>query len=132
MNPSSRAIFEPGLIDYKFFCFNGRVGFVYGVMGRQLGVGAEIGIYTRSWERLEVSRKDEFPAINTLPMPKNYEKMVKIAEELSRPFPHVRIDMYNVNGDIRFGEFTFYDGSGYMEFNPDDFDLQAGNFFTAY
>lgn len=55
--------------------------------------------------------------------------MISIAEQLSKDFPEVRVDLYNVDGKIYFGELTFYDGSGYMGFNPDSFDFEAGELF---
>ena len=56
--------------------------------------------------------------------------MKLVAEQLSKEFPHVRVDLYNINGDIYFGELTFYDGSGYMSFNPDSFDEELGRNFN--
>ena len=53
-------------------------------------------------------------------------RMVQVAERLSEGFPHVRVDLYNVMGQIYFGELTFYDGSGYMQFPPDNFDFEMG------
>ena len=61
--------------------------------------------------------------------PVNYEKMVEIANSLSQGFPHVRVDLYNVDGTIIFGEMTFFNASGYTQFEPDDFDFQLGSFF---
>ena len=55
--------------------------------------------------------------------------MISIAESLSKDFPHVRVDLYNIAGDIYFGELTFYDGSGYMTFTPDSFDEEMGQYF---
>jgi len=55
--------------------------------------------------------------------------MVEIAEILSEDFPHVRVDLYNINGNIYFGELTFFHGSGYVEFEPDDFDFVLGSKF---
>ena len=55
--------------------------------------------------------------------------MKLLAEGLSRNFPHVRVDLYNIAGKIYFGELTFYDGSGYMTFNPDSFDEEMGRNF---
>ena len=124
-----KSIFEPGLVDYKFFCFNGKVKFIYGISGRKVGVGAEVGIYTPDWVKLNVNRTDEFPAIHTLKKPDNFDRMLQIAEDISSHFPHVRVDLYSLNSKIYFGELTFYDGSGYMEFDPDSFDMQAGEMF---
>jgi hypothetical protein len=55
--------------------------------------------------------------------------MLKVAELLSNGFPEVRVDLYNVAGKIYFGELTFYDGSGYMQFSPDSFDFKMGELF---
>lgn len=120
------------LVDYKFFCFGGRVEYVYVVSERELGKGAKFGIYTRDFHKLPVSRADERPQTETLSCPVNYLRMIEIAERLARPFPHARIDLYNVNnGTIYFGEITFYDGSGYMAFEPDSFDFELGKPFNV-
>ena len=99
---------------------------VYGITGRNLGKGAKIGIYDRDFNKLEVSRNDEFHQTEAMPKPINYNHMVAIAEKIAEKFPHVRVDLYNISGKIYFGELTFYDGSGYMEFTPDSFDFELG------
>ena len=117
------------LIDYKFFCFSGKVSCVYGITDRRVGESAQIGIYDADFNKLAVDRCDERHQERGLPKPKNYDNMLVIAEQLSKEFPHVRVDLYNVDGTIYFGELTFYDGSGYMTFNPDSFDEQLGENF---
>ncbi len=54
--------------------------------------------------------------------------MCEIAEKLSAKFSHARIDLFDQNGVITFGEITFFSGSGYTCFAPDDFDFQLGEF----
>lgn len=120
------------LCDYKFFCFNGKVGIVYGISDRQVGQSAQFGIYDVDFNKLEVDRCDERHQEVPLPKPLHYERMVQIAEKLSEGFPRVRVDLYNVAGKIYFGELTFYDGSGYMTFNPDEFDEELGSKFDVY
>lgn len=117
---------EPRICDYKFFCFNGRVGMVYGINGRSVGENARLGIYTRDFVKLDVSRADEVAQSETMRKPYGYEQMVQIAEEIGKHFPHVRVDLYNIAGKIYFGELTFYDGSGYMAFTPDSYDEEIG------
>lgn len=119
-----------GLIDYKFFCFNGRVAFVYGIADRKLGKGVELGIYDREFNLLPYNRMDEKPLTRTIRKPLNYEDMVTCAEKLSSRFPHARIDLYDEKEKIRFGEITFFDGSGYMTFFPDEFDFKMGKEFA--
>ena len=117
------------LIDYKFFCFNGEVAYIYGLSDRIMGESVRLGIYDKEFKKLNVSRNDERSQDIPLPKPLNFDKMITIAESLSKDFPHVRIDLYNVAGDIYFGELTFYDGSGYMTFTPDSFDAEMGQHF---
>lgn len=120
------------LPDYKFFCFGGEVGFVYGIDGRNFGNGARLGIYTPDFEKMEVYRADEIVQAKPMCKPENYESMVSLARRLSEEFPHVRVDLYNVDGRVYFGELTFYDGSGYMGYSPDSFDFEAGALFSYF
>lgn len=119
-----------GLIDYKFFCFQGKASFLYVVADRDLGRVAGLGIFTRDFVPLPYQRADEQPLTRDIERPRNYEEMLRIAEALSKPFPHARIDLYCQNGKIIFGEITFFDGSGYMNFKPDEFDFELGDVFV--
>jgi hypothetical protein len=56
--------------------------------------------------------------------------MVPIAEKLSEDFPFARIDLYNIQGRIVFGEITFYPGSGFHNFTPDSFDFELGSHWS--
>lgn len=118
-----------GLIDYKFFCFYGKVHYLYVIGERKLGDSAGLAIYTSDYKRLDVARIDERPLNVDIPKPKYYSKMVKIAEKISSNFPEARVDFYYVDEKIIFGEITFFDGSGYMKFDPDEFDFIMGSKF---
>lgn len=126
-------LYEPpetgGLIDYKFFCFQGKVHYLYVIADREIGNKAGLGIYTKDFKKMNVQRDDEKVLSRKVNKPKNYENMVRCAEELSSCFPHARIDLYNLQDQIVFGEITFFDGSGYMSFTPDSFDYKLGNAF---
>ena len=74
-------------------------------------------------EGVRVSRENFDPA--KMPKPKNYDKMVEYAEILSKPFRHVRVDLYNLDGEIRFGELTFYHQGACSIMTPDSFDYEA-------
>lgn len=119
-----------GLIDYKFFCFGGEPKYLYVIADREMGNNAGIGIYNSKFERLPYDRADERPLEREVPKPKNYERMIEIARMLSKDFPHVRVDLYNIDGNILFGETTFYPGSGYMQFKPNEFDKVLGDAFV--
>lgn len=120
---------KTGLMDYKFFCFNGKVEFIYVCENRHSGQSVQIHLASPDYHRLNVSRigdecSDSLPA-----KPENYERMLQIAEDLGSDFPHVRVDLYNIDGKILFGELTFFNASGYMLYNPDKFDKEIGDKF---
>lgn len=121
---------EEGLVDYKFFCFNGVAKYLYVISCRTLGNGAEVGIYDLTFNLLPYIRVDERKPSHKVEKPVNYEQMIQVAEKLSIGFPEVRVDLFNVNGKIFFGEMTFFDGSGYMQYRPDEFDFELGSYFN--
>lgn len=118
-----------GLIDYKFFTFNGKAEYIYIICNRKMGSNAEIGIYNSKLDLLDVSREDELPPTSKVEIPKEMDKMFELANMLGKDFPHTRVDFYNEKGKIIFGELTFFASSGYMIFNPDKFDFEIGEKF---
>ena len=104
---------------------------MYGLLDRSMGQSVRLGVYNREFKKLNVSRNDDQPQDIPLPKLQNFDKMISIAESLSRRFPHVRVDLYNISDNIYFGELTFYDGSGYMTFTPDSFDEELGRDFDT-
>lgn len=107
-----------GLDDYKFFCFNGKVNYGWIDVGRYTEHKAR-AIFDRNWNRVPMTLFTR-DYKGDAPKPKNYDKMVEIAESLSKEFKLVRVDFYNIDGKIYFGEMTFF--SGDMFFNPRKYD----------
>lgn len=60
--------------------------------------------------------------------PVNYDEMLDVAAKLSKGIPHVRVDLYNVNGKIYFGELTFFHFSGTTPFEPMEWDYKFGKY----
>ena len=118
-----------GLVDYKFFCFNGKAEYLYVIADREVGKKAGVAIYDMSYNRLDVCRVDEVPLLREVEKTSNFDELVSVAERLAAPFPEARIDLYNVDNQILFSEITFFDGSGYMTFEPDEFDYVLGKNF---
>ena len=118
------------LPDFKFFCFDGRVYCLY-VMVDYVDdhVEGKLAFYDREFRPLNVFRKDFKPFKEVMEKPKNFDEMLRVAERLSEGFPHVRVDLYNIEGAIVFGEMTFYNASGYTVFDPDSFDYELGEHF---
>lgn len=114
-----------GLIDYKFFCFNGNPEFLYVMGERVVGKEVKVAILNSDYSETEVQRVGD-TQYKDYTKPYNYNEMKSIVEILSEEFPHVRVDMYNIEGRIYFGELTFFNASGYMKYNPDSADYVFG------
>lgn len=95
------------MIDYKYMCFNGKAAMLYVLADRTIGHGAECGFFDLEFNKLSVTESDEEPLRRSISKPDNYDEMVSIAERLAQRFPCARIDLYNTNGKILFGEITF-------------------------
>lgn len=101
------------LIDYKFSCFNGVVDNVMLCLDRNSG-HTKFYFFSKEWEFLRLNKLGvTAPKDFTLPKPEGMDKMFQIAEQLSKNIPYLRVDLYNVNGKIYFGELTFYPSSGF-------------------
>lgn len=119
------------LPDYKFFCFNGEPYCLYTMIDyTDNHENGKLGFYDINFRQLPCRRMDFAPITEKLEKPKNFEKMVEYARILSRDFPHVRVDFYNIDGQIVFGELTFHNASGYTMFEPDKFDYILGKKFV--
>lgn len=122
---------DGSLIDYKFFCFNGEVKFFK--VDHSRFTGHRANYYLPDGHPIQVDEcmcpsDSEFH----ISQDADLEKMVRVASQLSSPFPFVRVDLYSIQGKIYVGELTFYPMSGFGQFSPDEFDTKAGNFFTIY
>lgn len=121
---------EGDLPDYKFFCFNGKAFCLYMMENyRDSHSEGRLGFLSPDFKLLEAHRTDFKPIVKQPDCPKNYDVMLKYAETISKKFPHARVDMYNIDGNIYFGEITFFNASGYFCFEPDEFDYDMGKEF---
>ena len=113
------------LRDYKFFCFNG--------IPERLQI--DIGRFEKHYRNyydvkknlLKICDIEKLPYDESIQFPIEdgiYKSMIKIAKDLSKPFEHVRVDLYTVGEKIYFGEFTFFDGGGTTILYPDDWNYK--------
>jgi len=101
-----------GLVDYKFFCFNGYADCVMLCIDRHLE-DTKYYFFDNNWNLLRINcRGKSAPKGFTVPKLDNMDQMFSIAAQLSRGIKFVRVDLYNVNGRIYFGEMTFFPQSG--------------------
>lgn len=113
------------LPDYKFLCFDGVPVYCWVDIDRYSN--HKRNVYNLKWE-LQPWNQDRYGTTNyLLKAPDNFDKMIEIAAKLSAGFPHVRVDLYNVNGKIYFGEMTFTNGSGFEPIIPQEADEMLGN-----
>ncbi len=115
-----------GINDYKFLCFNGEPKYVVLDVDRQ--TSHKRNIYDIEWNFLDVST-DHPNFGDTVDRPAGLDQMLNIARILSEDFPFVRVDLYWVCGKPYFGELTFYPWTGYVQFDPDEFDFILGRDF---
>lgn len=116
------------LKDYKFFCFDGVPRFLFVATGRQQN-DTRFDFYDMNFNHLPVL--NGHPNADVWPSkPENFDEMVEVASKLSSGIPHVRVDLYNVNGKVLFGELTFFHWSGIVPFEPNEWDRYFGEFLN--
>lgn len=120
---------EMGLTDFKFFCFNGKPEFIYISHGLENHDLAGISFYDLKGNKLPFKRMDykEIPG-EQFPLPNNFDEMVNVAEKLAIEVqnPFVRVDLYEIEGNIYFSEITFFPCSGFIPFDPCSVDKELG------
>ncbi|TDE04762.1 ATP-grasp fold amidoligase family protein [Flavobacterium sandaracinum] len=114
------------LKDYKFMSFNGEVKCLFVCLNRRKITGLNVDFYDMEWLPMPFER--HYANSGTLiPRPKFFDKMVEFSEKLSKNIPFVRVDFYETNGKLYFGELTFFPGSGWEEFTPEEWDYKLGS-----
>jgi len=115
--------------DYKLNYFNGKLEFVYCSVDRE--GGNHRNIYTPDWKPLPFSwvnaedhRSDLIGPI--IKKPASFDRMVEIGNEIAKKFDLVRVDFYDVDGKLYYGEITLHHGGGFDTFKPKKFDLIYG------
>ena len=115
-----------GLIDYKFYCFDGKPRFLYVSKGLEDHATASISFLDLDWSFSPFQRSD-YKGFETLPeKPAGYETMLKLAEQLSAGFSFLRVDLYEIGEKIYFSELTFTPCGGTMTFTPPEWDDKIG------
>ena len=111
------------LKDYKFFCFDGKVKMLFIATDRP--VDTRFDFFDCDFNHLPF-RQGHPLASKPIEKPESFEEMIKMAEQLSKGIPHVRVDLYNINGKIYFGELTFFHFGGIVPFKPKEWDYKIG------
>ena len=104
-------------LDYKFMCCDGDLRCV--LICSERATGTRLSTYSLEWEEMDLLREYE-KSKHHFEKPKSFEKMREIAADIARRFPHVRVDMYNLDGRILLGELTFTPEGGIMKYFKND------------
>ncbi len=118
-----------GLIDYKIYCFDGNPKLMMIATDRFTGKETHFDFFDQDFKWLDLEwevHRSEVPPKK----PNRFDEMMKIAKKLSVDIPQVRVDLYEVNDKIYFGEMTFYDGSGMQKITPDKWDYILGSWIN--
>lgn len=121
--------FSFSLVDYKIWCFNGTPKYVL-VCYNRTSSAVYLELYDTEWNYLP--QKSHFTdhyrnGGGVVPKPRNLGKMLEVASRLSVGFPQVRVDLYDNNGQVFFGEMTFTSAGGYMDYFTQDFLNELGD-----
>jgi len=110
-------------IDYKFYCFSGEPKY-FMVSSGEYEQRERNHKFDMDFNSIDLKFKTESNiSAEEVIKPINFDKMVEIVKVLCKPFPHVRVDLYNINGKIYFGELTFYSSGGFINVNSPEMDL---------
>ena len=115
--------------DYKFYCFGGKPVF----LGLSIGTCDEKGehaldsaryfnTYDMDFKQLDIDQGHPILWDGSVKKPSSYDKMKEVCEKLAAPFPFVRVDLYDVDGHVYFGELTFYDDGGFGRIEPEEWN----------
>lgn len=110
--------------DYKFFCFNGEPKVIQVDTGRFQE--HQRNMYDTDWNPLNFSL--QYPQGETVDKPSRLKEMLEYAKSLSEDMPFVRVDFYQVNDRVIFGEMTFFPENGNGRFSPDTYDALLGSY----
>ena len=118
---------EKSVEDYKFFCFNGEPKVMFIATDR--ATDCRFDFFDMDFNHLDI--KNLHPnADKLIAKPEKFEEMKEIAAKLSRGMKFVRIDLYQLNGRIYFGEYTFFHGGGFAPFYPNEWEQKLGSWIN--
>lgn len=114
------------LNDYKIMCFNGHAKYSSVCTERFKDSGLKVTFFDKEWNEMPFERHYK-KSEKKIEKPERYEEMIKLAEKLSKEVSFIRVDLYEIDNRIYFGELTFYPGSGFGEFSPEEWDTKLGD-----
>ena len=115
---------------YKFFCFDGKVEAMFVATERQNEAeDTKFDFFDKQYNHLPFCQGHQ--NANEIPLkPKRFEKMIQLSELLTISIPQIRVDWYEIENRIYFGELTFFHYGGLVPFEPQEWDYKFGEFIS--
>ena len=114
------------LTDYKIHCFNGEPMYCQRIMNRD--TNESMDWFDKDWNLMPFTGMMKNPPHHpSKHRPAHYDTMFEIARALAKPFPYVRVDLYDIHDRVLFGELTFFPGSGLGTFTPPEYNTIIGD-----
>ncbi len=122
-------------VDYKFYCFEGKPKLLFYSENVAAFDGQHNVSGTRFTNVYDAETLELLPIMTSIPpktdvtliKPQHYDRMLEIAAKLSAPFPFCRVDLYNIEGQVYFGEITFFPSGGNDVIKPDEWSYRLGS-----
>ncbi|MDO4573290.1 MAG: ATP-grasp fold amidoligase family protein [Clostridia bacterium] len=112
--------------DYKIYCFDGKARALYTGTDRGTDRDFKMTFYDMAWRRLPIGFQGYPMSTEDIPEPGHLDQMRHLAERLSAGIPLMRVDFYEVDGRVYFGEMTICDGSGFSPLEPPEWEERFG------
>lgn len=124
--------FSQSMVDYKVWCFDGKPYCTLIVADRDpVTHDFKLDCYDVNWNQINGAMTDVHDKAALLPKPQNYDYMLECARKLSQGQKQMRVDLYNIDGKIYFGEMTMTSQGGYMNYFSKEFLLEMGKQFKV-
>lgn len=116
------------IVDYKVWCINGSPCYIFTVSNRNIVThSGEFAIFDLEWERKDEFLTESYRNKTEVKKPNQLEYMLDCSKKLAKGLPQVRVDFYEVEGQIYFGEMTLTSMAGRMQYFTSDFLEELGN-----
>ena len=114
------------ILDYKMYCFHGEPKITVVCSDRFSKTGTRMNFYDIDWKPMGIHFGHYPPLSTEFPRPETYDEMLRLAMELSKDCPFLRVDFYEIKGRLYIGELTFFPGAGLEKFRPMTKDYELG------
>ena len=114
------------ILDYKMYCFHGEPKMTVVCSDRFSKTGTRMNFYDIDWKPMGIYFGHYPPLPTEFPRPETYDEMLRLATELSKDCPFLRVDFYEIKGRLYIGELTFFPGAGLEQFRPISKDYELG------